>query len=393
MARGSKQEKTEESKSTEAMKSPRRARLNQSDVPSYSLADALRVPEALRDQYGKKATRPLLVAKAIGMAPSTGNFRMITGAAVAYGLTEGAAQADTIGLTELGRRAVAPMIEGDDLRAKRDAVLQPRVVREFLLKYDGSRVPLPHIAANVLEDIGVPANATERAFNMIIKNAEDVGFLLDNGGKLYVNLKGSEDAPAQPTDVLNSGDPDETGHAEPEGLTPVELAGASGAPNASITGIPASAGTDTAARNRRVFVTHGRNRQIVDQLKELLMFGKFEPIVSVDREATAVPLPDKVMNDMRSCGAGIVHVGAELTLLDSEGKEHKVLNSNVLIEIGAALALFGRNFILLVEKGTQLPSNLQGLYEVRYDGDKLDYEATMKLLRAFNQFTSLERET
>jgi Predicted nucleotide-binding protein containing TIR-like domain len=38
-------------------------------------------------------------------------------------------------------------------------------------------------------------------------------------------------------------------------------------------------------------------------------------------------------------------------------------NSNVLIEIGAAMALYDRNFILLVEEGTKLPSNLQGLYE------------------------------
>ena len=65
-----------------------------------------------------------------------------------------------------------------------------------------------------------------------------------------------------------------------------------------------------------------------------------------------------------------------------------MLNPNVLIEIGAALALYKRNFILLVEKGVQLPSNLQGLYEVRYEGGKLDYEATMKLLRAFSDFRS-----
>ena len=63
-----------------------------------------------------------------------------------------------------------------------------------------------------------------------------------------------------------------------------------------------------------------------------------------------------------------------------------MLNANVLIEIGAAMALFGRKFILLVEKGVTLPSNLQGLYEVRFEGSKLDYEATMKLLKAFNDF-------
>ncbi len=63
----------------------------------------------------------------------------------------------------------------------------------------------------------------------------------------------------------------------------------------------------------------------------------------------------------------------------------KILNPNVLIEIGGAMALYGRKFILLVEKGVSLPSNLQGLYEVRYEGDRLDYEATMRLLKAFKR--------
>jgi hypothetical protein len=70
------------------------------------------------------------------------------------------------------------------------------------------------------------------------------------------------------------------------------------------------------------------------------------------------------MDDMRSCSAAIVHVGTELKLLDPQGNEHRILNPNVLIEIGAAMAVYGRRFILLVEGGVTLSSNLQGLYEV-----------------------------
>ena len=36
--------------------------------------------------------------------------------------------------------------------------------------------------------------------------------------------------------------------------------------------------------------------------------------------------------------------------------------------------------------GVALPSNLQGLYRCDFDGDKLDYEATLKLLKTFSQF-------
>ena len=97
-------------------------------------------------------------------------------------------------------------------------------------------------------------------------------------------------------------------------------------------------------------------------------------------------MPDKVFEDMRSCSAAVIHVSQEGELLDSEGNKHVMLNENVLIEVGAAIALYGKNFVLLVQKGVELPSNLQGLYRCEYEGDTLDYEATMKLLKTFNEF-------
>jgi len=107
----------------------------------------------------------------------------------------------------------------------------------------------------------------------------------------------------------------------------------------------------------------------------------------------ATRIPDKVMNDMRGCGAAIIHVDGELTLLDADAREHAVINSNVLIEIGAAMALYGRRFILLVRDGVKLPSNLQGLYEVRYQGDALDGTVTIRLLKAINEMKAVSLPT
>jgi predicted nucleotide-binding protein len=50
------------------------------------------------------------------------------------------------------------------------------------------------------------------------------------------------------------------------------------------------------------------------------------------------------------------------------------------------MALYGKRVILLVEKGVVLPSNLQGLYRCEFEGDKLDYKSTMKMLKTFSQF-------
>jgi Predicted nucleotide-binding protein containing TIR-like domain len=139
-------------------------------------------------------------------------------------------------------------------------------------------------------------------------------------------------------------------------------------------------------RGNRVFITHRMNKKIVEQVKELLAFGKFDPVVAQDRE-TAQPFPRDPMDEMRGCDTAVIHVGADGLRFDGGRNEEPRISGDVLIEIGAAMALFGRNFILLVEDGVTLPANLLGLCECRYGGDELNMPATMKLFKAFNDFT------
>ncbi len=53
----------------------------------------------------------------------------------------------------------------------------------------------------------------------------------------------------------------------------------------------------------------------------MLGFGELEAVVSVERQSVSQPVPDKVMSDMRGCGAAIIHVDAELKLMDQEANE------------------------------------------------------------------------
>ena len=135
-------------------------------------------------------------------------------------------------------------------------------------------------------------------------------------------------------------------------------------------------------RRRKVFITHGKNRDLVDPIKKLLEYGELLPIISVERQSVSKPVPEKVMDDMRGCGAAIVTRMQTKRSPIKSGQDHVLLSPNVLIEIGAAMAFSGRRFILLVREGVKLPSNLQGLYEVRYTGDTLDANSTIKLLEA-----------
>jgi hypothetical protein len=168
----------------------RRARLSQEDVPAYSLEQALRVPRAIAENYAYKPTRPMNVAGAVGMTPTSGPFRTLTGAAVAYGLTTGAAQAPEIGITPLGMKIVRPTSEGEDVAARRDALLRPKVVGEFLRGYDGAALPSETIAKNVLLERGVPVERLDDVLSLILDGAEAVGFLREYSGKRYVDLAG-----------------------------------------------------------------------------------------------------------------------------------------------------------------------------------------------------------
>ena len=360
-------------KESTKQKEGKRVRISQTDVPAHSLEDSIRIPKAIFDNYGGDPTKPFDVAAAMDLRPGSSQFKMLSGAAIAYGLTEGGYNAAEIIITPLGRKILQPLEEGADLSGKREALLKPRIVGDFLRKYDGSPIPKENIAHNVLMNMGVPNSRVDSVFALIIESANGLGFIRDIKGTRYINLSPSDgyipsSNESEDEELENNSDtvqnPIAPPKEEPEISEPIKPA--------NITS------------NRRVFITHGKNKSFIEPIKKLLQFGELEAVVSVDKQSVSKPVPEKVMTDMRACGAAIIHVEDEMRLLDSEANEHIVLNPNVLIEIGAAMGLYGRRFILLVKEGVKLPSNLQGLYEVRYQGDALDGSATIQLLEAIN---------
>jgi predicted nucleotide-binding protein len=361
-----------------------RSYMSQEDIPAYELDEGLLVSKALLQEYGGHPSTPLDVAAAMDLTPTSGKFRMLCGTSIAYGLTSGGYNAAQISVTDLARQIIEPQEEGADLAGKREAIMKPRILREFLSKYSGSQLPREDIGMNVLKGMNVPADRTKQVWDMILKSAESVGFLQTIKDRKFVNLGGVKPPSPSPSSVEQDDVETDSPEAQIKAMVktvhepePAAVALESRRPSAQ-----------NEARMRRVFITHGKNTSFIEPLKELLGFGELIPVVSIQKESVAQPVPDKVMNDMRGCGAAIIHVDGEMKLLDSEAKEHTVINSNVLIEIGAAMALYGRRFILLVREGVKLPSNLQGLYEVRYQGEALDGAVTIRLLKAINEMKS-----
>lgn len=358
-----------------------RAKLSQKEFPRETLAKALVIGEAIWENFAGKGAAPHEIALALELSPTSGGWRSLCGTSIAYGLTEGGYNANEITLTDLGRRIVAPEDDGDDELARVEAILQPTKMGEFLKKYNKAKFPKENIAQNVLIGMGLPKERAEKSVEIIRENGIYTGILKETKTGLFVALGSPASPPKIEDENINDGVVDEdlldrhveedeekfarriseNKESEPKPVKPVQ-------------------------RNSNVFISHGKNKKVVQQLKELLTFGKFNPVVSVEKETASIPVPEKVFEDMRECSAAVIHLEAEQELLDPEGNKHSKINENVLIEIGAAIALYNKNFVLLVKKGVKLPSNLQGLYRSEYEGDALDYEATMKLLKTFNQF-------
>jgi len=352
---------------SKAATAEKRAFLSQSDFPVATLAEALRIPKVIADNFAGGDTPPHDVAMAIDLSPTSSQWRMLAGCAFAYGLTTASYSADRVALTDLGRRIVMPTLEGDDRAASIEAILRPRIMKEFFQRYDKNKFPRDDIAKNFLAQMGIPRDRIDIYLQILITNGKDFGILRETKTGLFVALESGLVVKPSP---LHTSNIDEEEKNIPAGS------------NTTID----PKGVASTVFNNRVFISHGKNRKIVDQLKTVIGYGNFEPVISVDTETVSKPLSDKVLDDMRSCSFAVIHVEEEKVLLDSVGEKHVSLNQNVLIEIGAALALHKNRFVLLVKEGLQLPSNLQGLYQCRYAGDTLDFDATMRLLKAFNDF-------
>lgn len=365
----------------------KRSYLKQADVPNTSLEDALRIPQAIFDHYAGRPTAPFHIAKALSIDPKGSQMRVLSGGGIAFGLIEGGAQAAVVSVTELARRIIRPRAEDEDVEAKREAVLKPRVFGEFLKRYDQSPFPRHDIAMNVLEELGVPRDKAEEVLERLDASAKSVGFIEQINGKDYVSLQTPVGTvPSIPAEEQNASlplpSPDLTIRDDP---TPpiVELQRTKVLPPVvPSAGASLKAAVEDDLRRRRVFITHGKDRALVEPIRKLLEYGELEAVISVERQSVSKPVPEKIMDDMRRSGAAIIHVDADTVITDKDGIEHVLLNPNVLIEIGAAMAFYGRRFILLVREGVKLPSNLQGLYEVRYPGSTLDASATIRLLEA-----------
>lgn len=333
-----------------------RKKISQADIPSISLEKALRVPRTLAESYGSDPTRPIDVAAAVNMTPSSGPFRAMCGAAVGYGLTDGGPNAPLISLQPLGRRAVMPTEVGDDRRALREAALKPTIAQTFYAKYDGSPLPPKNIAQNVLVTLGVPAERTSAVFDLLIENAGFVGFLKKIKDKDYIDT-------GSPLGIDEAGvvmeDDIEDDLREPEEDRPTEA------------DVQRPDGESKQVPKNAIFLGHGSNRKPMEQLVKILNEYGIPHKQAVEEANRARPIPQKVADVMRECGAAILVFTADKEYFDKDGNSVWRPSENVSHELGAASVLYGDRIVIFKERGIELPSNFSSVGYIEFDKDKL----------------------
>jgi predicted nucleotide-binding protein len=354
--------------------SKKRAYVRQSDIPKHSLREALTIPQAITDNFAGDPTSPHQVAIALNVSPTSSGWRSLAGAAVAYGLTKGAHNSKQIALTDLGRRCTAPTEEDDDIRARAEAALKPRVAKQFFGKYDRSKFPADQIAKNVLQqNMNVPADRLDEVLGILKDDGAFVGFVHQTKTGPFVS---TEDLSPTPVTIDSDGEVASGGTAESQ---PESEEDAPAAPRAQE---PPALPAERSTVAFRVFITHGRNKKIVDQVKDILDLYEIQYEIATEEESPAIPVPQKVLTAMRKCQSGIMIVSAD----DDAAAAAGAINNNVLIEIGAAFVLYDQRVVLLWDKQLKVPSNLQGLYRCEFEGGELSFAAGTKLAKAVKGF-------
>ena len=346
--------------------------------PRYGLEKTLSLARAITDDNAGKPMNRILLADAVKLKPSGIQFRDLLSASYKYGLTEGTEKAAQIKLTDLGRKLTQPQSTEEEKEAKRTAILLPPIFKKIFVYYNNAKLPSGEFFENTLvREFGIPQDYKKEAVDLVNKNGKYAGIIRDVSKSPFVIL----DIKSEPVENIDPKAVKEETHSDGKTVSSAKAEDGN-------TGKDTDVETEERDDNRRVFIAHGKNQGFIKSIKDILELGDWESVVTSERQTVSKPVPDKVMKDMRGCVAAIIHVDDETKIIDQGGKEHIVLNPNVLIEIGAAMALYGNRFVLLVKEDITLPSNLQGLYEVRYSGDSFDGETTIKILKAVKDIKS-----
>ena len=183
--------------------------------PHHTLEESLPLAQKIADEMGGRPMNRLLLAEAIGIKPSSSNFRLLLSSAYKYNLIDGTEKSDEIGLTDTGVAATQRVEAGRRTLALRQAALKPHPFGRFLEDYKNKKLPSDEMLPKILAtQYSVPAHLTADCARLITQNARFTGMIRDIGGSPHVLLEGSSQTMAP------LGDPSESVEQEADYIAP-----------------------------------------------------------------------------------------------------------------------------------------------------------------------------
>lgn len=360
---GSKKEQTASKSKTPIAEEARKYR----NFPFHSLQAALVLPQKIQDEMGGKPMNRLLLADALGLSPSSSNYRNLLSSAYKYGLTDGTEKATEIGLTDTGQEATSAD-QTRRLAGIRKAALTPSVFGQLFRDYANKRLPSAEMLPKILaQQYGVPSALTAECANFLAENGRYAEIVRDIGGSPHVLLDAEQmKAPPVP--------PPESAGEEAESTREDEEAEQTirGMPEAAPPPPAAPVKSGAAAAPKPIFVGHGKNKAPLLQLQKLLTTFQIPHKVAIDEPHLGRPIPQKVKDIILECGSAILIFTRDEKFFDDKGNELWRPSENVVYELGAASFLYDDRIVIFKEKGLHFPTNFQSIGYIEFDHDDLE---------------------
>ncbi len=332
------------------------------NFPKLTLEGTLVLPQKIQDEMGGKPMKRLLLAEALGMSPSSSNFRELLSSAYKYGLTEGTEKADHISLTTTGGAATQQADQSSRLRALRTAVLTPPVFGLLFRDYANKRLPSPEMLPKILHtQYQVPSDSAEECATNLSANGRYADIVRDIGGSPHILLDADLSKPK-----LSNEPPDEEASLQQE-VPP-------STPDI-ITAVPPPLSTlsspNAGNAPKPIFVGHGKNKAPLQQLQRLLTTFQIPHKVVIDEANLGRPIPQKVKDTIDECGSAILIFTRDEKFFDEAGNEIWRPSENVVHELGATSFVYGDRIVSFKKKGLHFPTNFQSIGYIEFEADDL----------------------
>ena len=346
--------------------------------PRIPLKRALEIPKAIWEHNGGNPFNILDLAPSIEMSPTSSSFLKLLAASYRYGLTVGSMQTKVASLTELGKAVVAPIADTDTNFELKQALLNNTLFKKVYSQFDGKPIPRNEVLRNTLlhpiesGGVGIPREDVDSFIEIFMKNITDYNLNQDINGTVYLRLdRLSDKTEAETTELPDIEHNDEQKEkSSGEETKPLNE-------------------TEQKPHPKQIFVAHGKNTKPLEQLKAILDQFEVPYKVAIDEPNQGRPISQKVSELMNECSSSIFIFTKDEETQDLEGNTVYRPSDNVVYELGAASAMFGKKIVIFKENGVSFGSDFKDLGYISFDTDQLGAK-TIELMKELVGFGLLK---